>query len=118
MLQNSRLKAKFSLNHKVAVYVPATININETIDNTKQVEEAATLLSNLFGGATSSPVNGYWVSDTAGLVKEKTVMVFAFADETSLKNGIDEVIDFAEKIKLEMNQDAVALEIDNEMFFI
>jgi len=44
--------------------------------------------------------------------------ILYLGDEESLKNGIDQVIDYAEKIKLEMKQDAVALEIDNEMFFI
>lgn len=118
MLQNSRLKAVFSLNHKISVYVPATMNINEVIDNSKQVEAAATLLSDLFGGATSSQVLGYWTSPTAGLVKENTTMVFAFCDENSLKEGLDKVIDFCETLKAEMQQDAIALELDNEMFFI
>lgn len=77
MTANNRLKAMFSLKSKITVYIPATVNINETIDNTEFVNKAATLLSECFGGATSTEALGYWVSDTAGLVKENTTMVFA-----------------------------------------
>ncbi len=118
MVNNARLRAHFCLNHKVVVYVPATIDVNHEIDNTKQVHETAALLSRLFGGATSADCKGFWMSNTEGLVKESTTMVFAYAGETELKNGIDEVLDFCEKLKKEMNQEAIGLEVDDQMFFI
>lgn len=106
MTANNRLKAMFSLKSKITVYIPATVNINETIDNTEFVNKAATLLSECFGGATST------------LVKENTTMVFAYAGEDDLKKNLDKVIDFCENLKIEMSQDAVALELNGEMFFI
>lgn len=118
MTANNRLKAVFSLKSKITVYIPATVNINETIDNTEFVNKAATLLSECFGGATSTEALGYWVSDTAGLVKENTTMVFAYAGEDDLKKNLDKVIDFCQDLKTEMKQDAVALELNGEMFFI
>lgn len=117
-MTNSRLKAMFSLKSKITVYIPATVNINETIDNTEFVNKAATLLSECFGGTTSTEALGYWVSDTAGLVKENTTMVFAYAGEDDLKKNLDKVIDFCQDLKTEMKQDAVALELNGEMFFI
>lgn len=117
-MTNSRLKAMFSLKSKITVYIPATVNINETIDNTEFVNRAATLLSECFGGATSTEALGYWVSDTAGLVKENTTMVFAYAGEDDLKKNLDRVIDFCQSLKEEMKQDAVALELNGEMYFI
>lgn len=118
MTANNRLKAMFSLKSKITVYIPATVNINKTIDNTEFVNKAATLLSECFGGATSTEALGYWVSDTAGLVKENTTMVFAYAGEDDLKKNLDKVIDFCQDLKTEMKQDAVALELNGEMFFI
>ena len=117
-MTNARLKNVFSLSSKVTVYVPATININEEIDNSKYVDKAATLLSDCFGGATSTDALGYWTSPTVGLVKEKTTMVFAYAGEDDLKKNLDKVIDFCENLKSEMSQDAVALELNGELFFI
>ena len=117
-MMNSRLKAMFSLKSKITVYVPATMDINKEIDNTEYVNKTATLLSECFGGATSTDALGYWVSDTAGLVKEHTTMVFAYAAEEDLKNNLDRVLDFCENLKSEMGQDAIALELNGEMFFI
>jgi len=117
-MTNARLKAMFSLKSKITVYIPATMDINVEIDNSKYVEAAATLLSDCFGGATSTDAVGYWTSPTAGLVKENTTMVFAYAGENELRNNLDKVIDFCENLKEEMKQDAVALELNGEMFFI
>ena len=118
MLKNSKLQNLFKLSSKVTIIVPATININEEIDNTKQVDETATLLSKCFGGATATQTLGYWTSPTAGLVKEKSTTVFAYCNESDLQNNIDKVIEHCEKLKADMQQDAIALEINGEMYFI
>ena len=114
MIKNSKLQNLFKLNSKVTVIVPATININEEIDNTPYVDRVASLMSDLFGGATATTTLGYWKSPTAGLVKEKSTTVFAYCSEADLQNGIDKVIDLKEELK----QDAIALEINGEMYFI
>lgn len=117
-MMNAKLKNLFKLSSKVTIYVPSTVNINETVDNKKQVEEVATLLSNLFGGATSCETFGYWTSPSAGLVKERTTMVYAYCSDEDLQNHAEKVIDFCENLKKEMSQDAIALEINGEMYFI
>ena len=53
-----KLKNLIKLSSRVTVYVPATININETIDNTVYVDNTLTVLSKLFGGATCTPAVG------------------------------------------------------------
>lgn len=98
-MMNARLKNVFSLSSKVTVYVPATIDIDKEIDNKEFVDRVATLLSDCFGGATSTDALGYWTSPTAGLVKEKTTMVFAYASEKDLRNKLDQVIDLCEDLK-------------------
>lgn len=113
MIKNSKLQNLFKLSSKVTVIVPATINTNEEIDNTIYVDRVASLMSDLFGGATATTTLGYWKSPTAGLVKEKSTTVFAYCSENDLQSGIDKVIDFCE-----LKQDAIALEINGEMYFI
>lgn len=119
MLKNSKLEKLFVLSHKITVYVPATMNDQNgeahNINNAKYVNQIAEILSNTFGGATSTDAIGYWVSDKRGLEKENTRLVFAYAE--SLEN-IDCVIDWCEWLKIELNQDNIALEIDNQMYFI
>jgi len=118
MIKNSKLQNMFKLSSKITVYIPATTDINTQIDNTQYVNECATLLSECFGGATSTPALGYWMSNTVGLVKESTTMVFAYASDTDLQTKIDKVIDYCEVIKSNLKQDAIALEINGEMYFI
>ncbi len=118
MLPNSKLKNMFKLGCKVTIYVPATININEEIDNSAYVDRAATLLSECFGGATSTKALGYWVSPIAGLTKEKTTMVFAYCTSEQLDEYSDKVVSFCIDLCKELSQDAIALEINGEMYFI
>lgn len=118
MIKNSKLSQLIALNHKITVYVPATKienGIAKQIDNSSYVERMAILMSNTFGGATSSPAIGYWMSAERGLEKEKTTMVFSFAK--SLED-VDFIIDECEKIKAELNQDSIALEADQVMHFV
>ena len=112
------LKNLVALRHKVTVYVPATVDVDKAVDNSAQVDAAAALLSGLFGGATSSPAVGYWLTASGQLVKENTTIVFAFAAEEALESGIDKVVDFCDNLKAEMAQEAIALEVDGTMYFI
>ena len=118
IMDNKKLKNCFKLSSKVTVYIPSTTDRNKEIDNTEYVNKTATLLSECFGGATSTPALGYWTSPTAGLVKEKTTLVFAYADEKSLNENLDKVVDWCESLKTELKQDAIALELNGEMYFI
>jgi len=118
MLKNSKLKNAFKLSSKITLYVPATINVDKNVDNSQYVDRAASLFSECFGGSTSTPALGYWMSPVAGLVKEKTTIVFAYCTESDLQSKIDQVIDLCESLKKEMAQEAIALEINGEMYFI
>lgn len=112
---NAKLVGMFTLAHKVAAYIPATIDVNTEIDNTKYVDRMAEIMSETFGGATSTPANGYWKSDDFGLVKEKTTIVFAFADDL---NKLDPVVEYLLTLKEELNQECMALELDGKMYFL
>lgn len=112
------LKNLVALRHKITIYVPATVDVDKAADNAAQVDAVAALLSGLFGGATSSPAVGYWLTGGGKLVRENTTIVFAFAAEEALENGVDKVVDFCNDLKAEMAQEAIALEVDGSMYFI
>ena len=118
MLKNAKLQNLFKLSSKVTVIVPSTININEEIDNTPYVDQVASIMSQCFGGATASNTLGYWNSPSMGLVKEKSTTVFSYCTEKDLQENIDKIIDLCETLKTDMSQDAIALEINGEMYFI
>lgn len=118
MIKNSTLQNLFKLSSKVTFIVPATTDINKEIDNTPFVDRVATLLSECFGGATATQTLGYWKSPTMGLVKEKSTTVYAYCSEKDLQDHVEKVIELAEQLKTEMSQDAIAIEINGEMYFI
>lgn len=115
---NAKLQNCFKLSSKITVYVPATNGVDKATDNTAQVEKTASLLAGLFGGSTSTAALGYWLSPVAGLVAEATTVVFAYAAEKDLKEHIGEVVELCEELKKDMGQEAIALEINGEMYFI
>lgn len=113
-----RLEHLFKLGSKVTIYVPSTTNADQEVDNTPYVNKVAEKLSVWFGGATSTPARGYWVSTTKGLIKENTTVVFAYTDTKGLENNIDGLVSLCEWLKADMKQESVALEINGEMYFI
>lgn len=115
---NKKLEKLQPLRHRVAVYVPGTNGVNTAADNARYVKMAAATLSNLFGGATATPAVGYWVSDAAGLVEEKTTVVYSYAAGAHLERGLDVVIDFCADMRAELQQEAISLAIDDSMYFI
>lgn len=117
-IRNAKLKACLKLSSKITVYVPATVGVDTATDNSAQVAATASLLAELFGGATSTPAIGYWLSPAAGLVAENTTVVFAYAADADLQNGIERVLEHCEALKVEMGQEAIALELNGEMYFI
>ena len=118
MLKNYKLQHAIKLSSKITVYVPATLGVNKAINNSQYVDKTAKMLSECFGGSTSSKALGYWMSSELGLIKEKTSLVFAYCDTSALEENINKVIDFIEALKVEMTQEAIALEINGEMYFI
>ena len=99
------------LDSRVAIYVPSTTETDHPTDNRQQVEEVAAKLSAMFGGATATEARGYWVSQSAGLVYSNA------AAEDIERHGA-EIVAICRKIKREMKQEAVSLEINGELFLV
>lgn len=113
-----QLKFKFDLDCKVAIYVPSTVNVNETVSNEKQVMEIIKRLSVLFGGATASDAVGGWVANDGQTVIEKIKIVYSYCTSEQLKNNIDTILEICENLKNEMSQEAITLEINGQVKFI
>jgi hypothetical protein len=110
----------FSLEHSIRLYVPGTVTI--TVGAT-EVQEATVLevmdrFAGWFGGATSYRAQGAWKSPIAGLVIEDVVIVEAYASSDAVEAHLPNVLYLCEQIKMEMGQEAVALEYDNRLYLI
>ena len=99
------------LSARVTVYVPATVGTADAADNAREVDAVASTLSAWFGGATIQPGSGCWMSDACGLVKEATTTVYAACTPEQLAAHIREILDLCRRLKAEMKQEAISLEI-------
>lgn len=106
------------LPQRVALYVPGTQDINHATDNAAQVERVAREFCGWFGGATAQPSAGYWLSDSAGLIREAVTIVYAACTADQLRERLPDVLNLAQQIKQDMQQEAVTITIDQKMYII
>ncbi|MBI1881880.1 MAG: cyclic nucleotide-binding domain-containing protein [Chloroflexi bacterium] len=104
--------------HELGVYIPTTVDVDQAIDTTPYVEKTLAFLGELFGGATSSQAQGVWNSDEAGLVNETIHIVRAYTTRAHLNRHLDQVLDYLEGLKVELKQEAMALEVDQRLILV
>lgn len=107
-----------ALPQRVALYVPSTTETDKPTDNAAQVERVAREFCGWFGGATAQPSAGYWLSDTAGLVREAVTIVFAACTAAQLRERLPDVLNLAQQIKQDMAQEAVSVELNGTLYII
>lgn len=106
------------LPQRVALYVPGTQGPDTATDNAAQVERVAAEFSRMFGGATAQQSAGYWLSDTAGLVREAVTIVYAACTAEQLRDRLPDILTLAQQIKAEMQQEALSCEIGSTLYII
>jgi hypothetical protein len=104
--------------HELGVYIPTTLDVDQTIDTSPYVEKTLSFLGQLFGGATSSQAQGIWSSDEAGLVSETIHIVRAYITRAQMNRHLDQVLDYLEGLKAELKQEAMALEVDQRLILV
>ena len=106
------------LPQRVALYVPSTTDTDKPTDNAAQVERVAREFCGWFGGATAQESTGFWMSDTAGLVREAVTIVYAACTADQLHERLPDVLNLAQQIKAEMQQEALSCEIGATLYII
>ena len=109
------------LGARVTLYVPGTRDVSIPLTPSEieeAVRNAATFLSGLFGGATSIPARGFWLSREDGsLVYEQTTLVYAHAKRVS-RTQRQAVFEYARLLKARYGQEAVSVEINGKLRFV
>jgi len=104
--------------HQISVYIPTTISVDKEIDTSEYLRRTMEFFGAKFGGATSSQAQGVWNSDESGLVNEVVHIVMSYATEDDLADYMDDVIEFIKGIKAELQQEAMAMEINKKLILI
>jgi CRP-like cAMP-binding protein len=104
--------------HQIGVFIPTTIQTNQTADTTAYVQRTLSFFAERFGGATSRQADGVWNSVEEGLIGERVYFVFSYVTQEALSLHIDEVIEYVKVLKKELTQEAMAIEIDDKLTLI
>lgn len=110
--------AQITLPQRVALYVPGTQGPATATDNAAQVERVARAFCGWFGGATAQQSAGYWLSESAGLVREAVTIVYAACTADQLRDRLPDVLTLAQQIKQDMAQEAVSVELNGTLYII
>ncbi|MDQ5826003.1 MAG: Crp/Fnr family transcriptional regulator [Chloroflexota bacterium] len=112
------LADRLKRTNRVRVYIPTTVDVDQQLDTSGYVSEALELLGNLFGGATSGRAEGVWQSQNAGLVGETVYIVTSYVTQSDLDRHLERVLDFVDRMKHELKQEAMALEVNEKLMLI
>ncbi|MCK5105065.1 MAG: cyclic nucleotide-binding domain-containing protein [Cyclobacteriaceae bacterium] len=105
-------------NNQIGIFIPTTFDVNNYLDTTEYIDRTLAFLGERFGGATSEEAKGIWNSEEIGLVGEKLFKVHTYATSKDLKKFLDEVVEFVSVIKVELKQEAMAIEINQKLTLI
>jgi hypothetical protein len=75
-------------------------------------------MGRIFGGATHEKVQGVWNSQETGLVGETIHLVRSYCSQPALDKHMGEVVDYVETLKQELQQEAMALEVNQKLMLI
>ena len=117
-MESKKLKTLIELSSSVKIYVPSTVHTSHSVDHLPYVDMVLKELSLMFGGSTSFEALGCWASPVAGLIKEHVTVCQSYCTEKQLSENIDSVVEICERIKKEMDQESVALEINNKLYMV
>lgn len=107
-----------SLNTKISIYVPSTIDIDKPVNNSEWIEKTAVFFSDLFGGCTACNVSGYWITQAKKLVQEKPVVVYSYTTEEKAQEAETKIIEYVQEMKKEMQQECISVEYNNRLYFV
>jgi hypothetical protein len=104
--------------NQIGVYIPTTIAVDQKVNTSEYVEKTLSFMGKLFGGATYQKVQGVWNSQEAGLVQEDIHLIRSYCSQPVLDKYMGEVVDYVETLKQELQQEAMALEVNQKLMLI
>lgn len=115
-----QLADRLGRTNQIGIYIPTTSDTNRTVDTSGYVQETMTFLGNLFGGATAtaSEAHGVWNSEEVGLVSETIHIVRTYVTHAELDRYLGDVLEYVERLKDELKQEAMALEVNKKLMLI
>lgn len=101
----------------VSIYLPTRDKSGEAVDNSVALNNAKVQMASMFGGFSQSEIIGGWVNESQQLIEERVFVVKSFCEILTAEN-LSKVIELANLIKEELNQECVSIETHEGLMFI
>lgn len=114
-------KDYFSLNNRIAFYVPSTQEGSNKISKKAFIErtqEVTKLLCKWYGGASTEQVQGSYMLDNGTLVTETVNKVIAFATDEAYKKNASALVMLASRKCKDWTQETIGLETNGTFYLI
>jgi CRP-like cAMP-binding protein len=106
------LASRLGRTNQIGIYIPAEQDPNA------YVEQAMAFLSTLFGRTAEYPSYALSDREPVGAAGEKIYLVQAYVTKSALDRHLGDVLAFVEKLKTELNQDVMALEVNRNLMLV
>lgn len=115
----AQLEGMFTLKESVKLYIPTETKDGKVIDNSEILKKCAVEMDESFGGATVINGVGYWSdkNNNNKLYTEDVNIIQSFTGSMDDKKAY-KLIQLAQYVKKELKQEAVTIEVNNQMKFI
>lgn len=116
-----RLSENFELPFELAVYVPSTAKADSVISQSEysnRIDEVRAYLANLFGGYSSEGIDGGYVSDEKGLIREDVTKVTAFAPKENFEEKLQKLVNKIKNWCYEWGQESMGFEFEGDLYYI
>ncbi|NDJ84281.1 MAG: cyclic nucleotide-binding domain-containing protein [Chloroflexi bacterium] len=116
----SILAERLGRTNQIGIYIPTTVDVDQEVDTSGYIQETLTFLGELFGGAstTTNEARGVWNSEDAGLVSETIHIVRTLVSQIELDKHLEDVLKYMDRLKRELKQEAMALEVNQKLMLI
>lgn len=114
----STLAHRVGRTNQIGIYIPLQVPGNRAVDTYPLVTRTLDLLGQLFGRATGYPMYTKKASDLAGASGEEIYLVQTFVTKTDMDQHLGKVLAYVEQIKTELDQEAMALEVNHNIMLV
>lgn len=111
----------FHLPIEVSVYVPSTQDVDKVISKSEmklRVDEVKKYLATLFGGFSSSSVEGGFLASDGKVVKENVERVVSFAPKGEFEKNKEALVQKASEWATKWGQEAIGLEHEGDLYYV
>lgn len=115
------LSKAYKMDKNFIIYVPSTTDVGKKISRAelnKRVDEVRTYVANMFGGFSSTEVDGGYKASDGDIVEEDIVKVSVFAQDKDWKKNETKVVNKIKEWATRWGQEAIGVEYENDLYYV